>query len=265
MAKGSLRQENPHRGSLQPLLAPGAQRAQPMCKQAGCEQLPVPASRPHCPLFGCTRGAGIRATKKPGGRATCHLDTASPWAGAWHPTGDPTAQDGAPPSDSAPRGRCAGGCTFNGGVIAKTKLWQRQRERGEKGASWSPRGTRIVPLALPRPWGAAGGMQAVWTLEHRWPKALQPLCQGQGTAKRGRLCLHGVRALPAVGERAAACARSAGSASPPCIAAASCLRRVGGCVPSPHGGQRPPLANAGSSRSCPVGEMSCSNAQRQAG
>lgn len=104
-----------------------------------------PVSHPHPLLFGCSRDAGARAMKKPGGRASCLLAAASLRLGLLPGTSleDPRAQDGAPPSDSTPQGHYTGGCTCNGGATAKAS-----RER--QGPCCPPQRTRLGTFTLPK-------------------------------------------------------------------------------------------------------------------
>ena len=181
---------------------------------------------------------------------------------------------GAPPPNSAPRGRHTGVCTFNGSVTAKAKRVGRAR-----GLSGPRRGTQLVPLALPGPWGAAGGMQAAGTdagaaLARSSAAPLCPACPGS-SARGGGQQSRGVPACVGTGR----CGRGAAgwlgrTGSCPCPQRRQCqpsaLQQPPACggsaaaSPAPMGGRDPPC-NAGGDRSCSAGETSCGSAQRRAG
>lgn len=198
-------------------------------------------------LFGCSRGAGARATEKPGGRSNLlPRHSVSRGLACGTPAGTPRAQDGAPPCDSAPRGAAGPGL---GHLMAVLQQRQSSGKGKESGESRRPGLATPGDLACPsRPSQSLGSRRreagSVGAGAALAQSSAAPL-PGAGDGKTGV-------SLPAWGRGAT----SAGcrwwedgqlpvpavSAAPAlCIAAASCLRRVGGRVPSPCGGQRPPL------------------------
>lgn len=247
-----------------------------------CRQLPVPCIVSPSPAFWLQQRCWGQGSQKTWRQSNLLPEQSLPGAGAgaWHLTGDPRAQDGAPPFDRAPQGRCTGGFAHLMAVLQQRQSSGKGKEsRESQWPSWPPPGYPACPSRPSRALGSrrrqGGSQHGCWSsadpklCSPSMPQAPRLFCEGQGTAKPGCLCLRGGdRALPA---RAAGCG-STGSCpcprrrqrQPSALQQPPACVRVGGRVPGPRGGQRP-LCNTGSGRSCPVGEASCGSSQRRVG